>query len=66
MGKLLVEQLTQESLEHAKGSLVEMTVAHDKLQDVYTQWFDETNRIIKEHKEHKRRAATSGSGMSHK
>ena len=37
VGKLLAKQVTKESLEQAKGSVVEMTVAHDKLQDVYTQ-----------------------------
>ena len=36
MGKLLIEQVTKESLEQAKGSVMEMIVAHDKLQDVYT------------------------------
>ena len=46
VGKLLVEKVTKESLEQAKGSIVEMTAAHDKLQDVYTQWFDKTNKII--------------------
>ena len=66
MGKLLAEQLMQESLEQAKGSLTEMTVVHDKLQDVYTWWFDKTNRIIEESKEQKRRATTSGLGTSHK
>ena len=51
VGKLLTEQVTKESLEQAKGSIAEMNAKHDKLQDVYTQWFDETNRIIEEHKE---------------
>ena len=54
MGKLLVEQVTEESLEQAKGSVMEMTAAHDKLQDVYTWWFDKTNVIIEERKEQKR------------
>ena len=36
MGKLLAEQVTQESMERAKGSIAEMIVVHDKLQDVYT------------------------------
>ena len=53
MGKLLAEQVTKEYLEQAKRSLAEMTAAHDKLQDVYTQWFDKTNKIIEEHKEQK-------------
>ena len=53
MGKFLAEQVTKESLEQAKGSVVEMIGAHDKLQDVYTQWFDKTNRIVEEHKEQK-------------
>jgi hypothetical protein len=53
MGKLLAEQLTQESLEQAKGNLAEMTDVHDKLQDVCTRWFDKTNKIIEECKEQK-------------
>ena len=36
MGNLLVEEVMKESLEKAKGSIVEMIVAHDKLKDVYT------------------------------
>ena len=36
VGKLLVEEVTKESLENAKGSVVEMTAAHDKFQDIYT------------------------------
>ena len=36
MGKLLTEQVTQESLERAKGSIAKMIVVHDKLQDIYT------------------------------
>ena len=51
MGKLLTEQVTKESLEQAKGSITEMIAAHDKLQDIYTQWFDKTNKIIEERKE---------------
>jgi len=66
MGKLLREQVMKESLEQAKGSIIEMNVKHDKLQDIYTQWFDKTNRIIEEHKEQRRHVTTSGSGMSHK
>ena len=31
VGKLLTEQVTKESLEQAKGSIMEMIVAHDKL-----------------------------------
>ena len=53
MGKLLAEQVMQESLEWAKGSIEEMPATHDKLQDVYTQWFDKTNKIIEERKEQK-------------
>ena len=45
---------------------MEMIATHDKLHDVYTQWFDKTNKIIEEHKEQKRRTTTSGSGTSHK
>ena len=66
MGKLLVEQVTKESLEQAKGSIVEMIVVHDALQDVYTRWFEKINRIIEECKEQKRRATTSGLRTSHK
>lgn len=66
MGKLFVEQVTKESLEQAKGSVTEMTAAHDKLQDVYTWWFDKTNAIIKEHKEQKRHAVANGLRTSHK
>ena len=66
MGKLLTEEVTKESLEQAKGSIAEMTAAHDKLQDVYTQWFNKTNKIIEECKEQKQRTATSGLGTSHK
>lgn len=47
VGKFLVEEVTKEFLEQAKGSITEMTIAHEKLQDVYTQWFDKTNAIIK-------------------
>ena len=35
VGKLLVEQVTRESLEQVKGRVTEMTTAHDKLEDVY-------------------------------
>jgi hypothetical protein len=43
-----------------------MIATHDKLQDVYTQWFEKKNRIIEERKEQKQQETTSGSGMSHK
>ena len=43
-----------------------MTAAHDKLQDIYTRWFDKTNKIFEEHKEQKWHAVASGSGMHHK
>ena len=66
VGKLFVEQVTKESLEQAKGSIIEMVGAHEKLQDVYTHWSDRTNKIIEEHREQKRHAVASGSGMSHK
>ena len=46
-----MEQVTRESLEQAKGSVDEMADAHNKLQDIYTQWYDKTNKIIEEHKE---------------
>jgi argininosuccinate lyase len=61
VGKLFVEKITRESLEKVKGSIDEMEDAHNKLQDVYTQWYDKTNKIIEECKEHKQCAATSGS-----
>ena len=64
--KLLMKQVMKESLEQAKGSIVGMNTKHDKLQDVYTWWFDKTNRIIEECKEQRKHIATSGSGMSHK
>ena len=54
MGKLFIEKVTKESLEQVKGSIAEMEGVHNKLQDVYTQWFDKTNKIIEEHKEQKR------------
>ena len=43
-----------------------MDGVHNKLNDVYTQWYDKTNKIVEECKEQKRRAAASGSGTSHK
>ena len=46
MGKLFAEQVTKESLEQVKGSVAEMVGAHNKLQDVYTQWYNNTNKII--------------------
>ena len=36
VGKLVAEQVTRESLEQAKGSIVEMIAAHDNLKDIYT------------------------------
>ena len=46
VGKLLGKQVTKESLEQAKGSVAEMAATHEKLQEVYTRWFDKTNAII--------------------
>ena len=66
MGKTLIEKVTKECLEQAKGRIVEMNAEHDKLQDVYTWWFDKTNKIIEERKEKRRCTTTSGSGTSHK
>ena len=43
-----------------------MDGVHNKLNDVYTQWYDNTHMIIEERKEKKRRAVVSGLGMSHK
>ena len=57
---LFAGKVTKESLEHARGSVTEMVGAHNKLNDVYTKWYDKT------HKEQKRRAAASGLGTSHK
>ena len=51
---MLMEQVMKESLEKAKGSIVEMNIEHDKLQDVYNQWYYKTNKIIKERKEQRR------------
>lgn len=51
VGKLLAKEVTKESLEQVRGSVVEMDSAHNKLQDVYIQWYDKTNKIIKERKE---------------
>ena len=51
MGKMFTEQVMKESLEQAKGSITEMNVEHDKLQDIYTWWFDKMNKIIKECRE---------------
>ena len=48
---MLMEQVTKESLEQAKGSIAKMNVEHDKLQDVYNQWYYKTNKIIEERKE---------------
>ena len=64
--KLFTEQVTKEYLEKDKGSVVEMAGAHDKLQDVYTLWFDKTNKIIQELKEQKQCIEASGSGTNHK
>ena len=66
VGKLFAEKVTRESLDQVQGSVAEMESAHNKLQDVYIQWYDKTNKIIEECKEQKQRATTSGSGMSHK
>lgn len=66
VGKLFAEQVTKESLEQVKGSVAEMVGVHDKLQDVYTRWYDKTNKIIEERKEQKRHRVANGSGTSHK
>ena len=50
VGELFPEQVTKESLEQVKGSVAEMEGVHNKLQDVYTQWYDKTNKIIKDRK----------------
>jgi len=51
MGKMLTKQVMKESLDQAKGSIIEMNTEHDKLQDIYMRWFDKTNKIIEECKE---------------
>ena len=51
IGSLLIEQVTKEILEQAKGSITEMNTKHDKLQDVYNRWYHKKNKIIEEHKE---------------
>lgn len=66
VGKLFVEKVTKESLDQVWGSVAEMESAHNKLQDVYIQWYDKTNKIVNERKEQKRCIAASGLGMSHK
>ena len=63
---MLMEQVTKESLEQAKGRIVEMNTKHDELQEVYNQWYYKMNKIIEELKEQRRRVATSGSGTSQK
>ena len=44
IGKMLTEQITTESLEQAKGSVAEINAEHDKLQDIYTWWYDKMNK----------------------
>ena len=63
---MLMEKVTKESLEKAKGSIAQMNAEHDELQDVYNQWYYKTNKIIEERKEQRRRTKTSGSRTSHK
>ena len=63
---MLMEQVTKESLEQAKGSIVKKNVEHDELQDVYNQWYYKINKIIEERKEQRQQEATSGSATSHK
>ena len=62
----LIDKVTKESLEQVKGSVTELDSVQNKLQDVYIQWYDKTNKIIEERKEQKQRTIVSGSGMSHK
>jgi chemotaxis regulatin CheY-phosphate phosphatase CheZ len=63
---LFTEKVAKESLEQVRGSVAKIDSVHNKLQDVHTQWYNKTNKIIKERKEQKRCTTTSGSGMSHK
>ena len=53
MINLFVGKVTKESLEQARGSVVEMDGVHTKLYDVYTQWYDKKHKIVEEHKEKK-------------
>ena len=50
---LFALKVTKESLDHVRGSVAEMDGAHNKLNDVYTQWYDKTNKIVEERKEKK-------------
>ena len=52
---LFVGKVTKESLEQERGSITEMDGAHTKLNDVYIQWYDKTDQIVEECKEHKQR-----------
>ena len=45
---MLLEQVTKESVEKAKGSIIKMNAEHDELQDIYNQWYYKMNKIIKE------------------
>ena len=63
---MLSEQVTKESMEKTKGSIVKMNAEHDELQDVYNQWYYKTNKIIEERKEQRQQVVASGSGTSHK
>ena len=49
--KMLTEQVTIEYSEQTKGSITEMNANHDKVQDIYTWWYDKMNKIIEECKE---------------
>ena len=60
------KEVTKESVEQDKGSIVKMSVEHDELQDIYNKWNYKTNKIIKEWKEQRQRVVASGSGMSNK
>ena len=50
VGKLFIEKVTKESLDQVRGSVIEMESVHNKLQDVYIQWYDKTNKMINERK----------------
>lgn len=49
--RMLSRQVTKESVEQAKGSIVKMSVEYDELQDIYNKWYYKTNKIIEERKE---------------
>ena len=53
MVNLFTGKVTKESLEQARGSVIEMDGVHNKLNDVYTHWYDKMHWIVEERKEQK-------------